>query len=331
MKQILIGKQIAYAAKVGGGTISGINELNLLDTGAIACFAEDNTILTAAGVATELADKKRIYIAVGNQVDVSRSFLSTLIPRSGVDYSKKAYTAPVLQKKFVGYDGTTAGTELALPATLEKGDEGQITIVNTTSGMRTIGTDIKRYTNNILAGETDGDAFIERLVAQINADPDRIVNAVEIGTSDGISLEAIDGTTTFEVSVSGILENASIVEKGAAVEGVAVAPVFGEGTYDQVLALEDEYSVGRGDTNRLELRSTWYSNHSLATSGLTYNIYTISWMGKRNHNSGEQATYIHEVKIAIPSSGTAPTTAFETIMAEAFAGYASTSDAETGA
>lgn len=318
MKQILIGKQLAYAAKVGGGTISGINEIDLLDTGAIAVFSSDNVLITSAGVATELIDKKAIIIAVGNQVDTSsKTYISTPIPRVGTDYAKKAYVAPVKQKKFVGYDGTTAGTQLNYPSTLVVGDEAQIKITDTSSGLRNTSEDVKRYSTSVRSADTAA-TITARLVTIMNADVDAIIVAAGVSSNTGISLEAKVASTTFDVALSGIIQDATMVEKGGAVEGVSVAPVFGEGTFDLVKALEDLYSVERGNTNQFQQPALWYSNTSLAVSGLTYNVYTFYFNGRRTTALGAQDTYTHEIKVAIPSSGTAPTTAWETIMAEAF-------------
>lgn len=318
MKQIFISKQIAYAAKVGGGTISGINEINLLDTGAIACFAEDNTILSAAGIAAEIADKKRIYIAVGNQLtNESGSYISTLIPRLGTSYHKQAYVAPVKQKKFVGYDGTTAGTALNYP-TLVAGDTAFIRITRTTTGMRPYPDEIERYEVMVVTGETPA-SLTAKIVSAINANTSSIVVAAGVAVNTGISLETKDAQDTFDVALDGVIQFASMVEKGAAVEGVSVAPNFGQGTYDQVKALEDSLSVSaRGNTNLIEQSALWYKNTSLAVAGLTYNVYTLTWHGRRESSTGPQDSYIQEVKLAIPSSGTAPTTALETIFAEVF-------------
>lgn len=318
MKQILVGKQIAYAAKTGGGTISGINELHLLATGAIACFAEDNTILTSSGVATELADKKKIYIAVGNQNDASKSILSTLIPRIGTDYSKTDYDAPVKLKKFIGADGTTAGTQLNYP-TLSGvvGQEAMIKIIDTTSGLRTTGDNIKRYSTTVKTGDTAA-VLTARLVTIINADVDAIVTAAGVSSNTGISLEVKDANTSFEIALSGVIENATIEEPGGDEEGVSVPSTFGEGTSDLIKALEDLYSAERGNTNQLEQPDKWYSATSLVVDGETYDVYTFFWTGKRVSALGSQDTYTMEVKVAIPSSGTTPASAFETIMAEAF-------------
>lgn len=329
MKQILIGKQIAYAAKVGGGTIAGINEIDLLDTGAIAVFSENNVLLTQAGVAASMADQKRIYVAVGNQVDPSsKTFGSFMIPRVGVNYVKTAYTAPVKQVKFIGNDGTTAGTALNYP-TLLVNDEARIKITDTTKGLRTIAGDVKRYSAIVKSGSTPASITVD-LINAINNDPDSIVVAAGVATNTGISLTAKNFGTTFDIALGGILESATIEEVGGSLPGVAVNVNTGEGTYDQIVALEDVYSAERGNTNRLMQSQLWYSNHSLATVGVTYNVYTLEWNGNRTGINSNQDTYNMHVKIAIPSSGTAPTTAFEAIMTEVFGGPFSTSKQETG-
>lgn len=329
MKQILISKQIAYSAKVGGGTISGINEIDLLDTGAIACFTDDNVMLTSAGVVSQLQDKKKIYIAVGNQVDTaSKTRISSMIPRVGTDYKKQVYVAPVKQVKYIGNDGTTGGTGMNYP-TLVAGQDVQIKITDTSLGLRNYATDFKRYNTVVKAGDTAA-LITARLVTAINNDLDSIVVAAGVATNTGISLTTKEFGVTFDIALSGIIQSATIEEKGGAIEGVSVGINYGEGTSDQIASLEDLYSVERGNTNKIMQPTMWYSNHSLVIAAMTYNVYTFSWAGRRITALGAQDTYTFELKVAIPSTGTAPTTAFETIMAEVFGGAGDSSAVETG-
>jgi len=329
MKQILIGRQIAYAAKAGGGTIAGINEINLLDTGAIAVFTDRNELITVANAGTILDDRKAVIIAVGNQVNTSSKTMITLpIPRIGTDYSYKAYTAPVKQVKYIGYDGTTGGTALNYP-TLVIGDSSFMRITDTTEGLRNYGFDTKRYEVVVKGGDTAA-TITARMITTINNDPDSIVVAAGISSNTGISLTAKNFGETFDMSVSGILSNASLVEAEGSITGVAVAPTYGEGTYDSILSLEDLSNIERGDTNRLVQSNKWFSVASLAVAGLTYDMYTMYWSGKRPSALVEQHTYNELVQVALPLGGTTPKTAFETIMAEVFAGTVSTSPVETG-
>lgn len=330
MKQIFVSKNIAYAAKVGGGTISGINEINLLDTGSIAVFTEKNELLTAANAAATLLDKKSIYIAVGNVANSTqtKTYVSVPIPRLNITYIKTAYVAPVAAIKYIGFDGTTAGTQLNYP-TLVVGDEAMIKITDTTLAFRTFATDVKRYSTVVRTGDTAA-LITARLVTAINADLDSIVTAAGVSSNTGISLTAKDAAASFDIALDGILINATIEEAGGVTPGVAVATTFGEGTSDQITALEDNYATERGNTNRIWQSQFWYTNTSLVVSGTTYNVYTITWNGKRTISLGEQNTYLQRVRVAIPSSGTVPTTAFEAVMAETFGGVYSTSKIEPG-
>jgi len=62
MKEIVIAKAVTYSAKVGGGTISGYNEVNLLLPGAVAIFTEDEVLITTATLPAAIANVKQFYI-----------------------------------------------------------------------------------------------------------------------------------------------------------------------------------------------------------------------------------------------------------------------------
>ena len=122
MKELFIGKgAVAYSAKIGGGTISGYDELDLLDAGATAFFTEDGTMVTTATTTASIANVKQFYVAVG-ETDADGNIItkrSQLIDRDAFHRSYTAYGAPTKQAKSVGYNGT-AGS-LNLPGTLVAG------------------------------------------------------------------------------------------------------------------------------------------------------------------------------------------------------------------
>lgn len=333
MNSIVIGKDsLAYSAKIGGGTISGINEVNLLADGAIAVFTDKSEMVTAANVATILIDKKGIFFAVGSGDATKGAYITTVTGRLGADYSKRAYVAPVKTVKYIGYDGTTAGTAMNMP-TLIAGAEAFIKIIDTTKGLRTIGTvyenEVKSYSYVLKTGDTDV-IIIDKLVADINADLNSRVVVARTGATGvtlGMSVTAKDFGQTFSISLDGVLSSATKVEAEGAVTGVAVAPTYGEGTYQQILALEDMYSPGRGNTNKVYQPALWYSVPSMAVSGKTYNQYTIRWTGKHDRAVGSSFTTNQTVLVALPVGVTATAT-FETIMAQVF-GVAE--EAESGA
>lgn len=334
MNSIVIGKDsLAYAAKTGGGTITGINEVNLLADGAIAIFTSESEMVTAANVATILIDKKGIYIAVGSGSATTGAYITTTVGRLGANYEKKAYVAPVKTVKYVGFDGTTAGTALNLP-TLVAGAEAFLKILDTTSGKRQVGSEyaneINSYSYVVKTGDTDV-TIVAALVAQINARAVSTVVAAQVGTTGnatlGMSFTAKEFGQTFSIALDGIFTSAVKVEAEGTITGVAVAPTYGEGTYEQVLALEDLYSAAKGNTNKLMQPALWYSAPSMAVSGKTYTMYNMQWTGRHDRAIGSQATTNMQVIVALVV-GSSQLTTFETIMAQVF-GVAE--EAESGA
>lgn len=326
MKQILVNKSIAYAAKTGGGTISGINEINLLDTGAVAVFTENNVLVTAANAAAVSPDVKQFYIAVGNQATSSKTYVSTLIPRMLLNYVKKNYVAPVKEVQFIGSDGTIGAFNFG---TLVAGTEAFIRITDTTPGLRTLGSvyenEIKRYSTLVAVGDTDT-LIANRLIAAINADADSIVVAAAVGATTGISLTAKEYGTTFNISLDGIMLYTTKETPYSTLPGSSVAVNYGEGTSDQVAALELAYSTERGNTNQIHLPQLYYSVTSNVVDGATYDIYTFSWNGKRTTSLGGQETYRYEILVPMPDGATQQAN-FETIMLELVGNF---ENSETG-
>lgn len=315
MKQILVNKSIAYGAKTGGGTISGINEIDLLDTGAVAVFTEMNVLVTAANAPVVSPDVKNFYIAVGNQGTDSKTYISSLIPRMLLNYSKKDYVAPVKQVSFVGFDGAIGAFNFG---TLVAGTEAFMRITDTTPGLRTLGSvyenEIKRYSTVVAVGDTDT-LIANRLIAAINADPDSIVVAAAVGATTGIELTAKEFGTTFNISLDGIMIYTTREEPTSTLPGASIAINYGEGTVEQVTALELQYSTERGNDNQIHLPQFYYKVTTNIVAGETYDIYTYSWNGKRSTSLGNQDTYRYEVLVAMPD-GALQQANFETIMLE---------------
>lgn len=322
MNSVVIAKDsLAYAAKIGGSTISGINQVNQLADGAIAIFTEKSELVTAANVATILIDKKGIFFAVGSGDVTKGAYITTSLIRFGADFSKRAYVAPVKSVKYVGYDGTTVGTSLNLP-TLIAGAEAFIKIIDTTKGLRTIGTvytnEVKAYSYVVKTGDTDT-IIVNAIVNAINNDPDSRVVAAVVSTTPtlGISLTHKDFGGTFSIALDGIFINSTKEEPEGALPGVSVAMKYGEGTYNQILALEDLYSPAKGNTNKVYQPNLWWSVPSMAVSGKTYDQYTIRWTGKNDRTVASNFTTNQTIVVALPVGVTAQAT-FETIMAQVF-------------
>ncbi len=328
MKQILVNKSIAYAAKVGGGTISGINEINLLDTGAVAVFTEMNVFVTAANVATVSPDVKKFYVAVGNQQTNadSKTYISSLIPRMLLDYRKTDYVAPVKQISFIGSDGTIGAFNMG---TLVAGTEAFVRVTDTTPGLRTLGSvyenEIKRYSTLVITGDT-ATAVANRLILAINNDPDSIVVALAVGSTTGIRLTAKNFGTTFSISLDGVLIYSTREEPFSVLPGSSAAVKYGEGTDQQVAALELQYSTERGNDNQIHIPQFYYKVPSNVVSGATYDLYTFAWNGDRTTGLGKQDTYRFEILVAMPDAATQQAN-WETIMDELVGDFA---NSETG-
>ena len=317
MNKILIAKSgLAYAAKIGGGAITTINDINSLDNGAIAVFTDKNELVTTVNVATILNDKKGIFMAVGSGDVTKGSTLARVSNRLGTNYDKKAYIAPVRQKKFIGYDGAVGA--LNLP-TLIAGAEAFIKITDVSSTAVTLGApygrEIKNYSYVLKTGDTDT-IIVNNLVTAINADPDSIVVAAVVGVTPnlGISLVTkLDGQV-FTIGLDGILGNATITKDGTS---NSLAVVYGSGTYPQVLAIEDYCSTERGNTNRLHQPALWYSVPSMAVVGATYDLYTMQLTTVTTGQTGASLGVRRNVTVAIPNAATAQA-AFDIIMAQVF-------------
>lgn len=340
MKQILIGTQLAYAAKAGGGTISGIKEINLLDIGAIAFFADDNTMLTTANAVTTLADKKSWYAAVGGDPKGAGSMISSHIPRLYSRVDKKAYVAPVNQVSFIGSDGTQGSVNF--PGTLVAGTEAIIRLTKTTLGLRTIGSvyenEIKRYSEVVKTGDTVT-TILNRLIVDINADVTNgnggFVNATAVGSTTGINLTTIDSHDTFAISLDGIAINANVGENGmmdrvVGSASASVAITYGEGIPSEIGALELAFSTEKGNTNQIWLPQYYYTQASLVNPNLNYDKTTISFSGERRTALGNQNTYQFEIILAVPNSGTNPGATIKTLLDDIYQGVYGISPVESG-
>jgi len=96
MNRIFVLKDVAYAAKVGGGVIAGANEVNLLSPGALAFFTPQGTLLTLANAAATIPDIKDIAVASGR---AEAGQLVNQVPRVVKDINLanyRAFTRPVV-------------------------------------------------------------------------------------------------------------------------------------------------------------------------------------------------------------------------------------------
>lgn len=118
MEELLVTKNVAYAAKTGSGTISGITEINSLAVGAIAIFSvEDNTLITSSTDADVLNSFKEFRFALGKEdPKTGEQYVYWSQPFGLIDRTTSpivtAYSAPTKQTSFLGKNTTTGSLNL---------------------------------------------------------------------------------------------------------------------------------------------------------------------------------------------------------------------------
>lgn len=310
MRQILILKDLAINAKIGGGAIANANEINLLSPGALAIFNDRNELITIANAATTTVDTKSVRYVLGG-VDSTEGGTWTLpLPRATTSYKAKSYVAPVKEVQFIGNDGATGA--LNLPATIVAGTTANIRIIKTSQTVE-LGLDKFRYERYIKVGDTAA-IILADLIAKINADTSCPVTAAVVGANVGISLTAKEFGDTFSVGTDGILEDADIIKGGTS---NSVAVVFGCGTPTQIALLEEEFSAERGNGNKLELANKYWTKAPKTDPTETYDTYTMLWSVERNGAISKQVATSQELIIAMPVGATLQAN-FETLSAAIF-------------
>jgi hypothetical protein len=288
MKQVLIAKNLAYAAKASGGTAADPSELAV---GALGVFTPKGVLMTAANAAATEPDLKEFIIAVGA---IGGPVLTPPLQREGV-YSVRAaeYEAPVKQVAtvtltdivFVNNDGTTVTTATYQHA--GRGDEAIVRVINKTTGA--IRQDIQSYSANVKPGDT-ASTLAARLAANINLDGDRLVDATVNAAVITLTAKAF-GT------------NVALAIDGVASQGGSFAYTtpfgVGSGTSDQV-----------GDQERLSQASTKNVFEQAggrgatpvtlnAVDGAKYDLMFIDAINRHHQKDGMDATYGRFIPIMI--------------------------------
>lgn len=318
MKRILITKDLAWGAKIGGGTIAGVNEINLLDAGAIAMFTEDNRYLDAATAAATFAaapNTKAVYIAVGTGAATTGAKLSGLIDRMSIDVRKQTYVAPVLEVQFIGEDSGGTGA-LNLPSPLVVGDEALIRFTNTSTGTMPPES-VERFSYQVKTGDTAVE-ILAGLIAKINATKNgsALFTAALVGASVGISLTAKDFGITTQISLDGVLADSTIEKDGV---GASVAIVYSVGEATDIASIEFECNPVEGDTNRVYQPAKWFTKPSDVDASTNYDSYVLTWVQSHTRAIGSTVASVPSVIVAIPTgAATIPQADLETVFAQAF-------------
>ena len=282
----LVGKNIAYAAKKGGGTIADANEMDLLDVGALALFTEDNRLINLAAlpaaVAAVLVGVHQVFWAVGRTTDV---YISQKIDRDPFHRVKCAYLAPTLQ--------VTTITTFGFPVTITAGQELELAVSVPQEGIEPA-VEIQRYSLSTTAVDTPT-TILNKLVAKINATPANKLYVTAAVTVPGttITLTAIKKNMTFDVSLNGLIENA--------VATVSTPAVFSQGDGDDLMPLEEEFRTMRGHTSRVKWADKLFTQPTELVAAATYVQYIWQWEQEARSSLNSQNAVIKGVQLVIPS------------------------------
>jgi hypothetical protein len=262
MNRVAVLKDVAYGAKVGGGTIAGMAEVDLLVNGSMAVFNINGELLVAAGTnaAAVFGDKKEAYIAFGR----NETPLIVNVPRQ-VNYinlvNKRNAVAPII---------TIGGTTAALGLPLENEGDAVIKVFESTHsdrfGIPSIRASVYKKANMTT------DQMFAKLVATLNASTQfGGVTATLIGASPnyGITITPKNPKVSISVALSGMFEGGSIVNTTP-----AVYP-FGDG--QAIAQMEYESSVEEGNQGFIERAEAWFKGTLQTDVTAQYNVVTIGY------------------------------------------------------
>lgn len=197
MKQILIGKNVNYAASKASTTADTATSPELLKDGAIGFYTETGTLIPAAGTGMSTATK--FFIAQGTATGCITTPILDKRSTLKTKYNKD-YTAPVKQVSAVGFNGTSGDLQTG---TIAKNDEAYIKIIETTVGRQVFP---KQTYNAILAASASDYDVAAGLASVINSTNFSGSNSefvlAEVLTASTLTNIAL-GTGTTVVAVNG--------------------------------------------------------------------------------------------------------------------------------
>lgn len=291
MDFIVAKGSVTYAAKTGGGVITGMDQVDLLAPGAIAFInANGGLITTETGVSASIIfDGNYFIVAMGTS---QGTVLSAPVYRKHVKYNKTVYVAPAKKVMFLGTN-TSGGTtyNLNIPTTKLAGDEVVVEITNRRKPIENTNRVIR--VSIVLKGGETSPQIVTAIVNAINSDyrANKVVVATDSDSGhDAIKFEGYDTSSDFSVQGYGLLANADVIAYNeivyAGTAGVTkgyttnltntVAFTSGTGTDTQMTKVEQDASVYHGNLNPEMFGSYLWSIKSNIVAGETYNQYYIT-------------------------------------------------------
>lgn len=321
MKEIIITKgSVAYTTQTSFDDIASVAD------GAIGFFDESGNLIASG---TPLFGQYNKVIPVIGRAAVGNVALKGVvkqvidIPSLVATYS--AYVAPVKKIMVLGYAtaaeaGSTAGGYHAPVTTVTSAEVGKVVsveIVNKNKAMEDQ-TRYSFYEELVLSSDVGNNigTVVNRLITKINADANRIVDAVAVANPNtGTKFTAVTAGVDYAAIGGGLLIDATQIEYYSATQilidnvvstntpGTIVANNNGVGTPAQVAAMELDCTTEEGNENSLYLQQYMYKYPSAVVAGATYDLFHLSWKTPDTGNVVVHSNNLtQELIIAVPAS-----------------------------
>lgn len=324
-RSMIVKAGVAYAAKIGGGTIASVSEINLLTEGALAFFTEEGALVPLAGPVPVV---ENVYAAIGMPTGTN-PLITGRISRDKVEYELKTHVHA--QAKIMVFGNDTAGAggygSLNLPATLAIGDTVGIWVYDLKKPMWDE-TRKKSYEVAATVGSTFN-SILTALVAKINAHTAGKATAATIltvgGDVEGITLTAKTAGDNFEAISFGLIINADKMEAGldnttyldgilndvyldatawnATVGHANVARINipWEGSDTQVRDIELVGTIDMGNRNFYRKGPEW-KVPSVVVAGELYDVITMSYTNPDDRQITNGGEITQKLYICIPDA-----------------------------
>lgn len=283
MNKLMVLKDVAYAAKTGGGTITGYKDADALAPGAIAFLDDKGALITSVNAETTVNATKYFTAIVGRTGD---TLIVPIIPREKISLTKTASVAAVKPVYTLG--GTASGTTLPFTST------GEVTIDISDSTLTN-----RHFTRSVRVSVTKlatntNENFVDKVVAKINAFPNSFVTAAKVkdggSTYFGITITPKENNVSLQISTVGMWEGY--------LASATTALVHSVGTGADILQLEKDFSVEEGNGNYIDYTEAHYKRAFEANASANYDLVDLVWEGTHSSPSRSHNVMINRLAIA---------------------------------
>ena len=313
MKQLLVLKNTTYA-----NGVTTIDDINSLVEGGLAMFDGNNTLITAAGIAT-ITDEE--FYAFAGRAEMPNK--SPLVNRDSMSFTKNPYQAPSVRVRMLGAEinGAAPTYDLNLPAAIE---EGMVFGVKVSFPAKVMHRDPYTAYISVAANAIDTfDTVMANLLAKLNSRLEGITVTTHTNAGAVTGFVFTGNAVGYDFDILGMdalmySDNLSYhTVNRAYVAAFTTIAEFKKGanTNADLKALEVIClaEVGKDDT-ATDKQQIW-SEASYIDPSITYTKYVINWMNARKNVPSMKTTYEQTLYLLVPTAAAALITELDSILA----------------